>query len=105
MARPDSGSSPSRAREEGDGPDRWGLPVGGREERGRELGRGEGIGPAGLGCAGRKGKKGKGEIEALGWARKREPSRFRLKKEKVFHFLKTTQTHSFEFKLGEFKFN
>jgi hypothetical protein len=26
---------------------------------GRELGRGEGIGPAGLGCAGRKGKKGR----------------------------------------------
>ena len=59
VAWPDSGSSPSRAREEGDGPDRWGLPVGGREERGRELGRGEGIGPAGLGCAGRKGKKGR----------------------------------------------
>ena len=58
----DSGSSPSRAREEGDGLDRWGLPVGGREERGRELGRGEGIGPAGLGCAGRKGKK------KMGWA-------------------------------------
>ena len=50
-------------------------------------------------------KERKGEIEALGWARKREPGRFRLKKEKVFHFLKTTQTHSFEFKLGEFKFN
>ena len=49
------------------------APIGGAhlsaaERRGRELGRGEGIGPAGLGCAGRKGKRKRaGPAEAF-WA-------------------------------------
>ena len=44
VAWPDSGSSPSRAREEGDGPDRWGPPIGGREKKergGRRVGLGK----------------------------------------------------------------
>ena len=66
VRRPDSGSSPGRPRE-GDGPDRWGPPVDGREVEGRGLGQKKGVGRLGMGCGKEKEKrKGRGSLGRLG---------------------------------------
>ena len=71
VRRPESGSSPGRPRE-GDGPDRWGPPVGGRKGEGEKrwsgLGREEGrVGPVWAAREGKRRKKRKmGRVAGLG---------------------------------------
>ena len=86
VAWPDSGSSPSRAQEEGDGPDKWGPPIGGREEGAR-------AGPGRGNWAGGKEERKKGRAEILG------------RKQTFFIFFPNSLKQiQIKFKLKEFEF-
>ena len=107
MARPDSGSSPSSAREE-ETPDRWGPPVGGREE-GAPIWAGRGRRAGGRGSLGRFGLRERkvGRRRSLGRGGKRKKERRRWagpkgieKEREVFFF-----SHFFNKKFKQFNSN
>ena len=98
VRRPDSGSSPGRPRE-GDGPDRWGPPVGGCERGGEADWAKYGMGRAcGMGRERGREKKRKRKREWAGLkdiGKEREVSIFLTKRFKQFN----SNLNSREFKL------